>query len=188
MSQTKPVAVAVAAAAADAHNRRERNRVAQQKHREKRKKVFEDMRTKLQKVKLAATKNDIELVRELVRSPSIVLPPGTPSTAVTVQPSPSLHVPSTPRPPMADAGTDEPVEDVVEDGQGVIPSHPSTSFADFSSLDLLPAGLEPFYWPMPSFSPFAMPFFDMASPLSTFQQASVTPTVWDGFQAITTGV
>lgn len=55
-------------------HKREKNRIAQQRHREKKKNSTAKLMVTLQNVKLAATRNDINRIQELVKSPSILLP------------------------------------------------------------------------------------------------------------------
>lgn len=125
--------------------KREKNRIAQQRHRAKKKSNTAKMMVTLQEVKLAATKNDINRIQELVKSPFILLSTTSPSTSTTLQRSSIVDVPTAEKAFSSSQNLFEPVE-----------WQPLPQIGNLGSLmtqDCFQSGLTPYSWDLVPFEP-----------------------------------
>lgn len=178
--------------------KREKNRIAQQKHREKKKNDIKKMMTILQNVKLAATRKDIRRIQELVKSPTILLPVES-SPANIPHPSPTF-LDMEELFPVADdsSSSSQPLGEVqagtVAESTAVVRHASPQSCAkvdNFSSLEtenFFQLPMDPFYWNMANMlPPFQVPFFDTQSPLQILSPVAM-PSPWESYSAIMAGM
>lgn len=183
--------------------KREKNRIAQQKHRQKKKDSIKKMMTILQKVKLAAAENDIGQVQELVKTPTIVLPVELPPTSVPCQEQGScleleelFSVASDSSCP-AEGVVSVEVETSALDESTVIRQDESPLPLPSSAFDVIGPGpqpffqppMDPFFWDMGSLlpPPFHMQYFDTQSALPLFPPMAST-NHWQSYPAIMAGM
>ncbi|KAF5121038.1 hypothetical protein E5D57_013374 [Metarhizium anisopliae] len=181
--------------------KREKNRIAQQKHRQKKKDHINKMMTILQKVKLAAAENDIGQVQELVKTPTIILPVQSTLTSGPGQEqdqgsslemeelfsiagascSPQLHT-EVEASQMVDSGMIE---------QAETPGSLASTTYDMTGLvsqSFFQPSMDPLFWDMGSLlPPSQMPYFDTQSPWHLLPPV-VPPNPWQGYPAIMAGM
>lgn len=179
--------------------RREKNRIAQQKHREKRKNNIKKMMTILQKVKLAATKNDIGQVQLLVSSPTIVLPAELSPTSVPSLPANCTELEdifpaqidcfSSPK-STVEVVTSTTTGDgaIVEQSSNAAALPPMDEMVSLTTPNFFQPSMDPLFWNMGSLFPaYQLPYLDPQTSLQLLQPLGI-PNHWESYPAIMAGM